>query len=488
MISPTALGISYKRHWVANRAWLSKRPGHWATASGLGSELLRIGVVGSGITGLGAAWLLGSRHDVVLFEGLGRIGGHSNTVDVAAPEGVIPVDTGFIVYNGPSYPNLVALFAHLSVPTTDSNMSFAVSLNGGGYEYSGTGLAGLFAQRSNLLSMSHWRMTADILRFHREATLLAAAPNDATAGPSMGEWLTAGGYSEAFIDRHILPMGAAIWSARADAILAFPAVSFARFFANHGLLTAYNQPVWRTVVGGSRSYVTRILEDFSGEVRKGCPVVNVAREADGGVVVRTANGAAERFDRVALCCHGDEALALLGDATGEERRVLGAFRYSNNEAVLHTDAALMPKRRRVWSSWNYLSRARDEALLLTYWMNSLQPLETTTDYFVTLNAGAIIAPEKVVKKIPYRHPLFDAGAFAAQREIWDLQGQGGIWFGGSYCGYGFHEDGLQAGLAIGEAMTRDQAPVRRPWTVAAESGRLSMPAVQALQPLAVAVP
>lgn len=434
---------------------------------------MRIAVIGAGITGLSAAWLLGQRHDVVLFEREARIGGHSNTVDVAAPEGTIPIDTGFIVYNGPSYPNLVALFTHLGVPTAASNMSFAVSLDGGRYEYSGTGLRGLFAQPSNLISPAHWRMTADILRFHREATELAAS-GEADAGPGLGDWLRARGYSQVFIQRHILPMAAAIWSAPTDAMLAFPVVSFARFFANHGLLSAFNQPTWQTVSGGSRSYVDRLLADFSGEVRRNAGIVAISRERS-GVTISTAAGPAERFDRVALCCHADEALAVLRDASVEERTVLGAFGYSQNQAVLHTDPAWMPKRRAVWSSWNYLAREHGSKLTVTYWMNSLQPLATKTNYFVTLNPSAAMAPGAVVRSFDYAHPVFDRAAIAAQSDIWGLQGARRTWFGGSYCGYGFHEDGLQAGLAIAEDMTRDDLPVRRPWTVAGESGRLRLP-------------
>ena len=358
-----------------------------------GDTGLRIAIVGAGITGLSAAWLLGKRHDVTLFEANDRIGGHSNTVDVAAPEGAIPVDTGFIVYNELSYPNLIALFAHLGVETTASNMSFAVSLDGGGYEYSGTGLSGMFAQRSNVLSPAHWRMTADSLRFHREAGALAAAAGDPRL--ALGDWLASRQYSRPFVERHILPMAAAIWSAPADAMLAFPAASFARFFANHGLLQAANQPTWRTVVGGSRSYVGAILKDFRGEVRAGDPVAGVARQP-GGVTLTTRSGGARTFDKVALCCHAGEALALLSDATASERRVLGAFGYSKNEAVLHTDEAWMPRRRAVWSSWNYLARDSASPLVVTYWMNSLQPLATKTNYFVTLNPSRPVAEAKRV--------------------------------------------------------------------------------------------
>lgn len=451
---------------------------------------MRIAVVGSGITGLSAAWLLGTEpeaaHDVILFEAAPRIGGHSNTVDVAAPEGVIPIDTGFIVYNAATYPNLIALFEHLGVATAASTMSFAVSLDGGDYEYCGTGARGLFAQASNIVSPAHWRMTADILRFHREAAALTTAANDPTL--SLGAWLTRQRYSQPFIERHILPMAAAIWSAPADAMLAFPAASFARFFANHGLLTAYNQPTWRTVVGGSRSYVTAMLGAMPGPVRRGEPVVRVA-SGPRGVTVTTQAGRVEVFDRVALCCHADEALAVLDAPSHAERAVLGAFQYSTNEAVLHTDASVMPRRRAVWSSWNYqgsrsdpagsdcaVGGARPRPVTVTYWMNSLQPLATKTNYFVTLNPARSIDPGKIIQTFSYTHPLYDRAALQAQAAIWDLQGQRQVWFGGAYCGYGFHEDGVQAGLAVAEHMTADASPVRRPWTVADQSGRLALPA------------
>jgi uncharacterized protein len=444
---------------------------------------LRIAVVGAGITGLSAAWLLGSRHDVVLYEAQDRIGGHSNTVDVVAPEGPVPIDTGFIVYNGPSYPNLVALFDHLGVETAASTMSFAVSLDGGAYEYSGTGLKGLFAQRSNLVSPSHWRMTAGILRFHREANALAA-DSGADASLTLGAWLATRRYSRPFVERHILPMAAAIWSAPAEAILAFPAANFARFFANHGLLKAYDQPIWRTVVGGSRAYVSRIRADSTGAVHQNDPVVQIQREA-AGVSLVTRSGGREHFDQVAVCCHADEAIALLKDPTPEERRILGAFGYARNEAVLHTDPSWMPRRRAVWSSWNYLSRKPAAPVTVTYWMNALQPLATKTDYFVTLNPDGAFAPGTRIASFDYAHPLYDQAALAAQSNIWGLQGRRRTWFAGAYCGYGFHEDGLQAGLAIAEAMTRQDYPVRRPWTVAGESSRLS-PASAAMrgQPLA----
>lgn len=433
---------------------------------------MRFAVVGAGITGLSAAWLLSSRHDVTLIEAEPRLGGHSNTVDVDTPDGVVPIDTGFIVYNPPAYPNLVALFDHLGVETAATNMSFAVSLDGGGFEYSGTGLSGYFGQRANLLSLAHWRMARDILRFHREAAGLSSEPAD--PGLTLGKWLAGRGYSSVFIERHIQPMAAAIWSAPADEILAFPAVAFARFFANHQLLQASGHPLWRTVVGGSRSYVARIRGAFGGRLWSGDPVVRLSPD-NAGVLVATASGRSERFDRVAVCCHADSALGLLRDATAEERAVLSAFRYSRNQAVLHTDWAFMPHRRRVWSSWNYVARDPMSPLTVTYWMNALQPLATGTQYFVTLNPNRPLAPSSRVAAFEYEHPVFDTAALRAQAQVWAVQGRRHVWFAGAHLGSGFHEDGLQAGLAIAEHMTRDTAPVVRPWRVEGQSSRLALP-------------
>ncbi len=432
---------------------------------------MRIAVVGAGITGLSAAWLASTGHDVTLFEAEPRLGGHSNTVDVEAPEGSIPIDTGFIVYNPPAYPNLVALFAHLNVETRPSNMSFAVSLDGGRYEYSGTGLSGYFGQRDNIASLAHWRMAADIVRFHREAVRLIGRGADASY--SLGQFLRERRYSAHFIERHILPMAAAIWSAPATEMLDYPAASFATFFANHQLLQASGHPVWRTVAGGSRSYVAKIRQAFAGTIRVGDRVVRLT-PGPAGVDVATASGWHEHFDRVAVCCHGDAALRLIDTPTVEEQSVLGSFRYASNTAVLHRDRLFMPRRRSVWSSWNNVSRDPSAPVVVTYWMNSLQPLATATDYFVTLNPHDEIALGSKVATFNYDHPLFDTAAIRAQAAIWDLQGRRGMWFAGAHLGSGFHEDGLQAGLAVAEDMTRDEgAAVARPWPT--DNSRLVLP-------------
>ena len=430
---------------------------------------LSIAVVGSGIAGLSAAWLLSKKHRVTLLERDTRAGGHSNTVDVQMPDGPVAVDTGFIVYNTASYPNLIALLEHLDVPTVPTAMGFSVSLDRGGYEYSGNGLTGLFGQPSNIARPDHWRMIADLLRFFREARSDMDGRHS-TDGLTLGQYLAANHYSDAFVRRHILPMAAAIWSTPSSEIMQYPAASFVRFFANHGLLQVNNRPDWRTVVGGSRTYVTRLLTSMGDNVVLGSPVRTITRTVGGVSVIH--GDRRQVFDACVIATHADDALALLGDADDRERQVLGAFRYTSNRAVLHTDPAFMPRRRRVWSSWNYRSGISDadESLSLTYWMNALQPLATRRELFVTLNPAQPLRDDAVIAAFDYRHPLFDSAASSMQSELWGLQGTRNTWFCGSYFGYGFHEDGLQAGLAVAE----DIGGVRRPWQVENESSRIQL--------------
>lgn len=430
------------------------------------SERFDIAVVGSGITGMACAWLLSQRHRVTVYEKAPRIGGHTNTVDIVGPDGVVPIDTGFIVYNEATYPNLKALFDHLGVATRESEMSFAVSLDDGQLEYAGTDLNGLFAQRRNLFKPRFLLMLRDLLRFYREAPKKLAALETL----SLGAFLDRDGYGRAFRDDHLLPMAAAIWSAPSKTLLDFPAASFVRFCDNHGLLKVSDRPTWRTVVGGSKSYIGPLTAPYRDRIKVHHACVGLARSGQ-GVLVRDEKGDTTRYDRVVLACHADEALALLAQASPAERDVLGAFRYSRNSAVLHTDARLMPRRRAVWSSWNYLGRQGGDAdsLCVTYWMNRLQGLPGATDYFVTLNPPC--DPAQVLYAVDYRHPIFDLGALAAQQRLWSLQGQGNVWYCGAYFGAGFHEDGLQSGLAVAEAL----GAVRRPWDVKNESGRIVLP-------------
>ena len=427
---------------------------------------LSVAVVGSGIAGLAAAWLLQKRHNVTLYEKDEKLGGHCNTVDVRDESGNrLAIDTGFIVYNEINYPNLVALFQHLGVATHPSDMSFAVSLDGGRLEYAGTDIGGLLAQRRNLLRPRFWAMLGGILRFYRTAP--AVLEDEAAAGLSLGDYLAARRYSRGFVEDHLLPMGAAIWSSTADDMRAYPVQSFVRFFASHGLMRLAGRPLWRTVTGGSRAYVALMAETLEGEIRLASPVRAIRRQPD-GVLVEEAGGRIARFDRIVIATHADQALALLADPSVEERQLLGSFPYARNLALLHKDAGLMPRRRRAWASWNYIGGKGQDALCVSYWMNRLQRLETREDFFVTLNPPREPRPGSIVASFRYEHPGYDAAALAAQARLWTLQGERRTWYCGAYFGAGFHEDALQSGLAVAEAL----GEVRRPWSVPDESGRI----------------
>lgn len=429
----------------------------------------RIAVIGSGISGLSAAWLTSKAHDVVLYEHGERLGGHSNTAIVATSDGDIPVDTGFIVFNDKNYPNLVALFEHLGVATEASDMSFAASIDDGSFEYSGTGLKGLLGQRSNAARPRFWRMLSDVLRFYREAeATLARADLERV---TLGQYLDSQRYSKSFIDDHLLPMGAAIWSMTTTDMRSYPLHAFLRFFVHHGLILLSGRPQWRTVTGGSRAYVARLADAFQGEIRLGCGAASIERKADASVLVKDTKGAEDQFDDVIIATHADQALALLRDADARERDILGSFRYTDNVAVLHSDERLMPKRKAVWSSWNYIGGKRlneTAPLCVTYWMNRLQNIDERHPLFVTLNACREVREEKVIATYHYTHPLYDLAAMTAQRQLWDLQGRRNTWFCGAHFGSGFHEDGLQSGLAVAEAVSGE----RRPWDVPNESGRI----------------
>jgi hypothetical protein len=430
------------------------------------AAILDIAVIGSGISGLSAAWMLASRHRVTLYESESRLGGHSNTVDVPLRDGGrVAVDTGFIVYNAPAYPNLTAMFAHLGVPTKPSEMSFAVSLDDGALEYSGTDLRGLFAQRGNLVNLRFWSMLRDLVRFYRQAPLDA----ERVGLMPLDDYLNERGYGRAFRDDHLYPMAAAIWSTPAAQVGRYPTEAFVRFCENHHLLKLSDRPVWRTVDGGSREYVRRLADVLRGRVRAGTPVKGLRRSAQ-GIEVLTGHGTA-RHDHVVIATHADQALRLLDDASVHESKLLGAFGYTRNRAVLHSDPQLMPKRRAVWSSWNYnADRRRHDALCVTYWMNRLQGIANDSPLFLTLNPIREPRPEHLLRSEIYEHPIFDAAAIGAQDHLWSLQGHRRTWFCGAYFGSGFHEDGLQAGLAVAEAI----GGVRRPWTVANESSRIRL--------------
>ena len=426
---------------------------------------LRVAVIGSGISGLTAAWGLAHTHDVTLFEADSRPGGHANTVEVPTKDGPVSVDTGFIVYNELTYPNLTSFFRHLHVPTALSEMSFGLSLGSGAYEYCTT-TAGFFDQPRNLMNRNHWRLFGDMRRFFRTAQ--ENVQKHPTQTP-LGEFLTAEGYGVPFVQNYILPMGAAIWSSDIHAMMAFPARTFITFYANHGLLGLTGQPPWRTVQGGSQEYVTRVLAHKPIDLRTEAAVVAV-RRSPSGVHLRLENGEPKRFDHVVFATHADTTLRLLTDADTDEAQVLGAFEFQKNTAVLHRDASLMPKRKRLWSAWNYLKADAGSAdVSLTYWMNRLQPLPTKQDIFVSLNPDRAIDPAQVIDSYDYDHPLFTADAVAAQVHVPGIQGQGGVWHAGAWLGYGFHEDGIEAGLAVAEAI----GPFRRPWTVPIGSARIA---------------
>lgn len=426
----------------------------------------KIAVVGGGIAGLGAAWSLSRRHEVTLYESNCRLGGHANTVEVDDDGRAVAVDTGFIVYNIRNYPNLIALFDTLGVATAESDMSFGVSLDNGRLEYAGSDLAGVFAQRRNAFSPRFWRMLRDIKRFY------AAAPGyleTSAADLSVHELLEREGYCDAFIDDHLIPMAAAIWSASRQDIAQYPADAFIRFFDNHGLLDLGRRANWRTVRGGSREYVSRLVDDAVMTVRADTPVDTITRDPR-GVTVVDATGHRQRYDDIVIATHADQALALLGDATATERSVLGAFEYSQNTAYLHEDRRLMPRRRAAWSSWNYLhcEHSRDEnPLCVTYWMNRLQPLQTDRQLFVTLNPTR--NPPAILTRgcYAYEHPIFTSATSYQQEQSIAIQGRQRTWFCGSYFGHGFHEDALQSGLWVAEKLG-----CARPWANTGGYGRL----------------
>jgi predicted NAD/FAD-binding protein len=422
---------------------------------------MNIAIVGSGISGLSAAWMLARQHDVTVFEQNDYPGGHTHTVDAPSPSGTLPVDTGFIVYNEANYPLLTALFRHLHVATRDSDMSFGVSIDQGTLEYAGDNLRTLFGQRRNLVNPAHWRLLTEILRFNRLARALIDDP--ALEAQTLGDFLDAHRFGLAMRMRYLLPMAAAIWSCPPQTMLGFPAASFMRFFDNHGLLDVRNRPQWRTVVGGSRSYLARLTAGIESRIRLGRTVRCVRRD-ERGVTVVDGQGETHRFDQVVLACHADQALRLLEQPDIWEERLLGAFPYQSNRVLLHSDARLMPRRRRVWSSWNYLSGADvsgERAVSVTYWMNRLQGLPDTRNYFVTLNPLSEPDPASVWGEYHYEHPVFGARAMRVQPLLDRIQGRRRTWFCGAYGGYGFHEDGLRSGLAVGRAFG-----IAPPWEMA----------------------
>lgn len=432
---------------------------------------LSIAVIGSGITGMAAAWLLSENHNISVFEKDDRIGGHTNTVIAKTHVGDIPVDTGFIVYNAPSYPNLVRLFKYLDVPTQESDMSFAVSLGNGALEYAGTNISSLFAQPSNAFRPRYWRMLKDLVRFYHNApnTLVDVGIEDMT----LGDYLAQHRYSEAFVDDHLLPMAAAIWSTAADNMRNHSAAGFIRFFQNHSLFNLTTRPAWRTVSGGSGTYAEILTRAYKDAIHVNAGVAKIMTSPDASPIIVDNHGNRQEFDRIIIATHADQALALLESPTETERDLLGRFKYAANRAILHSDVTQMPKRRKAWSSWNVVSesrRAGHEPVSLTYWMNRLQNLDDKAPLFVSLNPTRQPPDETIHAAFDYEHPIFTDKTQAARQDLWKLQGQRGLYYGGSYFGDGFHEDGLQSGLRAAELAGH----VVRPWSSPDQNSRISI--------------
>jgi predicted NAD/FAD-binding protein len=417
---------------------------------------MRIAIIGTGIAGLTCAHLLSERHDVTVFERDRRPGGHANTVRVDLGDGTFDIDTGFIVYNERNYPGLVRLFERLGVSTKPSDMSFGVSDGSTGIEWRTTSPSTVFAQPRNIVRPAFLRMLADVVRFNsRTRRLLDGEDLD---GITLRELVAADRWSPQMVAWYLAPMVSAIWSAPIGDVLDIPAATFARFFDNHGLLELRAQPKWRTVAGGSRTYVERILAPLGSRVRLGTPVTKVVRHA-GQVELLTERYGPEHFDQVILASHSDQSLELLGDPSPAERAVLGSIRYQPNIAVLHTDERLLPRARRAWASWNYRleppNGTRLAGATLTYHMNRLQSIDSARQVFVTLNQTRAIDPGQVLGVFEYAHPVLDAAAVAAQRRYEEISGVQSTWYCGAYWGYGFHEDGLQSALRVCRALGAD---------------------------------
>jgi uncharacterized protein len=407
---------------------------------------MRIAVIGTGISGLAAAHLLRDAGELTVYEANDYIGGHTHTVDVDVPSGRYAVDTGFIVFNRKTYPNLLRLFGQLGVAWQDSDMSFSVHCEPTGLEYCPSSFDKLFAQRRNLFRPAFWQMVRDIMRFRREVGELIAAGDE---GVTLMEYLRRRRYKRMFIEKFLLPMGAAIWSADPRRFESFPAVQFARFFANH-LFLERSQPRWLAVEGGSRSYVRKLIEPFADRIRLSSAVTGV-RRSGGRVEVTCADDRSEVFDEVVIATHSDQALDMLAEPDRAQQEILSSLAYQPNDVVLHTDRSVLPRRPKVWASWNYrIPRQKVDRVRVTYYMNRLQALDAEEDFCVTLNQTDRIAPDRILGRFRYDHPVFDPHARRAQGRRNEISGVNGLHFCGAYWGYGFHEDGLNSALAVGE--------------------------------------
>jgi predicted NAD/FAD-binding protein len=412
---------------------------------------MRIAVIGGGIAGLASAWLLSKAHEVVLFERHGRLGGHTDTHDVEVAGRRWSVDSGFIVMNPAHYPLFSALLAELGVATRPTTMSFSVRNDRTGLEYEAGSAAGLFVQKRRLLSTRHWEMLAGIVRFYREAPALLDEPGP---GPTLGEYLERRRYGPGFRDDHLVPMASALWSTASRDVLDFPAKYLVRFMANHQMLKLAGRAPWRVVDGGSQSYVRALAARWPVDVRLSAPVRRVRRDPAGGVAIEAdGHDGPQRFDAAVLACHADDALAMIEAPREAERDVLGAFRYADNDTVLHTDASQLPRDRRAWASWNALIPADPaEACTVSYCMNRLQSLDCPEPLVVTLNRTHAIDPAKILKRRPYRHPQYTHASVAARARRVEIDGVDRLWFAGAYWGWGFHEDGMRSAVEVARAL------------------------------------
>lgn len=409
------------------------------------STLLKIAIVGSGISGLVTAYLLSRKHDVTVFEAANYIGGHTNTITVEQDGECHAVDTGFIVYNERTYPNFIRLLQQLQVPTQPTTMSFSVRCDRTGLEYCSASLNHLFAQRLNLRRPRFYRMLLDILRFSRDATKVLEGDDNVT---TIDSFLKTHRYSHDFVEHYLVPLGGAIWSCPAGHLRRFPIRFIAQFYQNHGMLNVFERPAWRVVQGGSQRYVKALTRSFADRIRLNCPVQAVTR-GDDAVTVTPVGQTPERFDHVVLACHSDQALNLLTDASLAEREVLSAFPYQRNEAILHTDTSVLPRQRRAWGSWNYRIRpGASESVAITYNMNILQSLSSRRVYCVSLNEADDIDPARIIQRIAYHHPLFCARQAVAQKRHGEFLRARRTSFCGAYWGFGFHEDGVNSALAV----------------------------------------
>ena len=412
---------------------------------------MKIAVIGSGISGLTSAYLLQRKHDVTVFESAQRIGGHTATVEVQEEGRTRAIDTGFIVFNDWTYPNFIRLMNEIGVSSRETEMSFSVSCQRTGLEYGGNNLNTLFSQRRNLFNFPFLGMLKDILRFNKEA-IQDLESGELREGVTLGEYLKDKGYGKRFASHYLIPMGSAIWSSTLDEMMEFPLVFFVRFFKNHGLLSVSDRPQWRVIEGGSSAYLQPLVASFNDDIRLGVQIKKVQRLTD-SVVIQLADGSEETFDQVVFACHSDQALSLLADSSQDEKDILSAIPYRNNDVVLHTDTSLLPKAELAWSSWNYhLGADQSKPATLSYNMNILQHFSSDTTYVVTLNQTDMIAPDKIIGSFKYAHPTFTLEGIKAQDRWSEINGVNNTWFCGAYWRNGFHEDGCWSGVRVANGL------------------------------------